>query len=1386
MKKILFFPLVILVFTLINHPSSKDELSRLNQQLFEAINGGELRQVKTLVEKGIELNVENEEGETPIFLAISKGYKKIETFLLAKGATINSRDRKIAEGKFWQWKGETFYRKAKYQSAINCFRKAYEFNKNYFPMAAAGNLGFIGTSYHLDGIYSKAIDYYKRALKIIIEVENKEVETVLLNNIAVAYVELKQYSKAAEYFLKVIKANPKEFYNVLTNLTDIIERSTFEELGEVLKAAFETYKKPGVQKKSNQVTLAETYLSEARSNQHQGNYQQAINYFEKALESFRETGDNVEEAHTLNELGIVHLSLKDYKQSIDYYTKSLAIFRELEIPVNEMVVLNNLGKVYRLNKQFELSIKCHEQALIISKKIDDKIKVAETLDQIGLTFWKSRQYDKAKNYYERSLAIRHASRDRLGECKSLYKLGNLCLDFKKYSEVKGYFEKALSISQEMDNRLYEAIGLGNIARLYITLYEYESAINYFEKSLKKYQSIKNFSGQEKTLERIAHICIRLGQYAKAANYYEQSLGIIRSNIKNPQREGMLLCNLGQTFFYLGQYEKAQEYLKLSLKIFDEVNYQEGKALTWSYLGDYYASSGQYDKARRYLQKSLDVYREIGNRKREADILNQFGDIYESFMDYEKARVYYEQSLAICYEIDYKEKSAETLNMLGRIYYKKYDRALIYFNKALKISREIKDHSSEARSLYNSSFTYSHSRKYDKAIQNLKQALEILNKIGKKQNQARILSSIGIFNFVIGKKNEAIMQLKNAIKMADNLKQLEIEALARIYLAPIYKNSGKKQEAIDELEKGISILDKTRFKISEKEFKEPWFKKFFDPYRYLFELYYENDDYKNAFKTAEKTKSVVFFKMMSKRYSREILVAQNPEFKKSLDKESVLLRKINEIETQVKKAKGKDLVKLSEEKRRLQEEYDSFQEKLKQKFPLYTEIVHTGSIEKEMIQKLLNMDETYISYYLLDSYAVVFVITKNNFKPLKIEVNKKWIQEKIDAVRKIFSYYTSKIIDYFDNKNKRLPESLAANSKFIDLSKDLYQKIFKPLKPHIKTQKIIVSADEILYSFPLEALIIKVPGIFTWNGKEYPLKKMQISQWKGKIPLFYEFRQLDFLGDKYSISYIPNAASFDILRTSPVKKRKEVNGVIAFADPVFDPKIDNRVKGENVNMRGLIDAELLVKRKATKKWPPERLPETAEEAEIFKKQVGQGEIYTGFEATEENVWMSDLENAKYVLFSTHGILGKEAELEDITEPALVLTLVNNPDEYDGLLGMTEAAGLRLNSDVVILSACNSAGESGKGGEGFAGMARSFLIAGSQAVVASHWQVDARATKMLIENYGKFLKTKGRLEALEEAKKVVKDAVVEYNGKKRKIKVSYAHPYFWSAFVLLGRR
>ena len=106
-------------------------------------------------------------------------------------------------------------------------------------------------------------------------------------------------------------------------------------------------------------------------------------------------------------------------------------------------------------------------------------------------------------------------------------------------------------------------------------------------------------------------------------------------------------------------------------------------------------------------------------------------------------------------------------------------------------------------------------------------------------------------------------------------------------------------------------------------------------------------------------------------------------------------------------------------------------------------------------------------------------------------------------------------------------------------------------------------------------------------------------------------------------------------------------------------------------------------------------------------------------------------------------------------------------------------------MVLLSAYNTPGKSDKRSGGLVGMARSFLFAGSQAVVASHWPLDSQATKVLIENYGKYLKSKGRIETLEAAKNMVKIAVAEYSNK-RKTKLYYTYLYFWASFVLVGER
>src|SRR5262249_21714605 len=133
---------------------------------------------------------------------------------------------------------------------------------------------------------------------------------------------------------------------------------------------------------------------------------------------------------------------------------------------------------------------------------------------------------------------------------------------------------------------------------------------------------------------------------------------------------------------------------------------------------------------------------------------------------------------------------------------------------------------------------------------------------------------------------------------------------------------------------------------------------------------------------------------------------------------------------------------------------------------------------------------------------------------------------------------------------------------------------------------------------------------------------------------------------------------------------------------------------------------------------------------------KGDVVTDLLASEATVRRLSadglLARRRYVHLATHGILGAS----DGRPASLVLRLVGNDGKEegggvnDGFLTMPEVTHLRLNADLVVLSAC----ETGKGdlrpGEGVVGLSRSFLYAGSRGVVCSLWQVDDARTARLM--------------------------------------------------------
>lgn len=103
-------------------------------------------------------------------------------------------------------------------------------------------------------------------------------------------------------------------------------------------------------------------------------------------------------------------------------------------------------------------------------------------------------------------------------------------------------------------------------------------------------------------------------------------------------------------------------------------------------------------------------------------------------------------------------------------------------------------------------------------------------------------------------------------------------------------------------------------------------------------------------------------------------------------------------------------------------------------------------------------------------------------------------------------------------------------------------------------------------------------------------------------------------------------------------------------------------------------------------------------------------------------------------------------------------------------------VRLGADLIVLSACNTAGGAG-GGEGFAGLTRAFMYAGARGLVVSHWAVESAATRdLMVEMFRRLRAGADASVALAEAQRALRAAAGQ--------PFSRAHPFFWAPFVFVG--
>jgi CHAT domain-containing protein/tetratricopeptide (TPR) repeat protein len=330
------------------------------------------------------------------------------------------------------------------------------------------------------------------------------------------------------------------------------------------------------------------------------------------------------------------------------------------------------------------------------------------------------------------------------------------------------------------------------------------------------------------------------------------------------------------------------------------------------------------------------------------------------------------------------------------------------------------------------------------------------------------------------------------------------------------------------------------------------------------------------------------------------------------------------------------------------------------------------------------------------------------------------------------------------------EVLKSDSRCRELGAELYDLLLRPLVAHVRGKDLVLVPDGVLWELPFELLV---------EGRT--------AEDDGK-----------YLIESRLVRYTPSLTVLHLIGQWEEKREAPTEPLWALGDPVFSAD-DPRAKGDlHEQTRDLLERYALRGGGGGTSW--KRLPATGDEVRAISRMegVGKDDVVTDGLASEAVVKTASkdgiLARKRYLHLATHGILGVGLG----RQPSLVLSLVGNDGQEqlgganDGFLTLEEVTHLKLNADLVVLSAC----ETGKGdlraGEGVIGLSRAFLYAGSRGVVCSLWSVDDARTAALMQTmYEQLQRGKPSAKALALAR--------------RRLIAQEQAPFYWAPFILIGK-
>lgn len=1161
--------------------------------------------------------------------------------------------------------------------------------------------------------------------------------------------------------------------------------------------------------------LAESTFSLAFFYRERGKYDKADSLFAESLAMFRRLlkNDYIRLSKLINSVAMFYDSHREYRKAEPLYIESLELKRKVYISDHQDIVssLSRLAVCYWNLVEYRKAELLYIEALDISKRLNKEaneitakcaLNLADLYENIG-------DIKKAEPLYNEALDMfRNIHLNNNPDlAQSIDNVGIF------YSNI-GNTDKALELlteALEMRRRILPADYKKIANNLHSLAVLYKKKGNYDKSEVLHNESLSMFKMYYKTehtdiamcLDGLADLHYYKADFRKAEQFLIEAMEMRRRIFISDHIDlAKSLQNLATFYNHIGEYNKVEplyiEALEMFWRIFKAPHTYIASVL--NNLANYNNNISNLTKAEKLFIEAYEMARNIytaDHPDMAISILNTAA-FYKSIGNFEKAEPLYEEAYQMfkrIYTID-NPAFATCINNTASFYHDKklHLKAELLYTEALEMNRRLYtgDQIDIALSLNNIAFFYQDIGDYYKAEPLFIESLEMYRRIFKNDHNelAIAINNLGKFYSDVGKYNYAETLLIEALDMRRRLFKTDHPDLAKSInnMANFYIIKGEFDKAdnlFNELFPMIeNILNNYFPSLSESE-KE----KFLSTLNKYYDGYY-SFIYKMNKESNQNYTSV---------YSNSLIqVYDNLLFTKGL-----LLNSTNKVIEQVMNSGDSSLIELYKSlnynRNYIAMLYNMTKTELEQKQINLDSIINlTNNLEKELTRKS-------------DVYANEFNNKKIRWKEVQNQLNPK--EAAIELIR--FRYYDNNFTDtiYYAalilKKDSRYPElvllengneleeihflqynimikdlsdeyrsnfNLTSEEAISDLLKEMYQNFWAKIQEKLDGIKTVyISVDGVFNKINLNTFINPAT-------EKYLAEEMNIVLLTSTRDLVKkEFFAKDQSNAKKYVALFGNP-KFN-LDTSEIELLIDKHGR---RELYYASNSNNKLRGfgNETLLRGLSYDEL---------------PSTQKEIEkmetLFANLGWEVTSKTGIEATEDEV--KAVKNPRVLHISTHGQFDKHSNKDSdifrdtkiFENPLLKSKLIFSGGENtrrriinneifdnridDGYLTAYEVMNMNLdNTELVVLSACETGLGEIRNGEGVYGLQRAFMVAGAENLIMSLWKVPDLATQELMtEFYGKWLGGIDKREAFRQSQMQLAE--------------KYTNFFYWGAWVLVGK-